>query len=199
MLGVNHLAQRSSSTIKRWRWNMSIIVSVPHCDHSHRDEIIWNPQFLSEKVGSERACQIGRQALVNDGKKDEQRSTASVKVPVGYRPFNLSAVRADLVRLMIPIMIELLTNTRHHQHRSVSPEPVQFSNSSDPLRLSYDDKGHALAETSAWIVLRQFNYTTDLFLWNRQWFERSDHPPLPNHPFEFHATAHRGTLLKRML
>src|SRR5205823_15105459 len=69
----------------------------------------------------------------------------------------------------------------------------------DPLRLSYDDKGHALAETSAWIVLRQFNYTTDLLLWNRQRFERSDHPPLPNHPLEFHATAHRGTLLKRML
>src|SRR6266516_4686983 len=100
---------------------------------------------------------------------------------------------------MIPVMIELLTDTRHHKYRGVSSQPVQFPKSLNSFRFGYDDECHALAESSARIVLSKFDYSAKLLLWNSHWSERTEHSPLSNNPFEFHATVPEWVWLKRVL
>jgi hypothetical protein len=193
---MNNLTRGTSSTIEGWRRDMLVKIGISDRDYSDRDEMIWNSQLLSQKIWTESASKICGQSFVNRGKQQEERGASRVEIPEGDRPVNLRPIRPNLVRLMISVMVKLLAHAGNNEYWCVSPETVHFLESVYYIRLRDEDEGYSLAETSARIVLSQFQYSTNLGFRDGNGFEGADHPPLPNHSGKFHALTGGRTFEK---
>ncbi len=69
----------------------------------------------------------------------------------------------------------------------------------DPFRLRDKNERNSLAETSARIVLSQFEDPTNLGLWDWNGFESTYHSPLSNDSGKFHASTGHGLFEKNIL